>query len=114
MIRSKKLRASARNQECTLNISGVCNGNPETTVLAHISDGNGGMALKGNDTSSCFACSSCHDAIDGRIPYFQQSDNANVLDWYLRRAMSKTIVIWIESGLVCVAGHEGFKGRAAK
>jgi len=110
MIRSKALTQSARGQNCTLNISGVCNGDPETTVLAHLPDGNGGMGIKSNDTSACFACSSCHDAIDGRTPYFRQSDNANVYDWYLRRAMNRTWVIWIDMGLITVTGY---KGRAA-
>ncbi|HBB1356564.1 nuclease domain-containing protein, partial [Escherichia coli] len=29
------LRKEARNRECQVRIYGVCNGNPETTVLAH-------------------------------------------------------------------------------
>ncbi len=30
------LRKAARGRECQVRIPGVCNGNPETTVLAHI------------------------------------------------------------------------------
>ena len=33
---SKKIRNSARGQDCALRIPGVCNFNPETTVLAHV------------------------------------------------------------------------------
>lgn len=35
MIRSDKLRKSARGQDCTLQIPVVCNRDPATTVLAH-------------------------------------------------------------------------------
>jgi hypothetical protein len=106
MIRSKKLRDSARGQVCTLNIARICNGNPETTILAHIPDGNGGMALKGHDISACFACSSCHDAIDGRHPYFQQGNNRDHYHWYLMRGLNRTLVAWIESGLINVKGYK--------
>ncbi len=30
------LRKAARGRECQVRIPGVCNGNPETSVLAHI------------------------------------------------------------------------------
>ncbi|BBI46989.1 hypothetical protein KPSA1B_105772 [Pseudomonas syringae pv. actinidiae] len=33
---SKKLRASAKGQDCTVRIPAICNYNPETTVLAHL------------------------------------------------------------------------------
>jgi len=42
----------------------VCNHNPETTVLAHLSGG--GMGRKTPDTEGAFCCSSCHDVLDGR------------------------------------------------
>src|ERR1044071_1773308 len=45
----KKLRDSARGEECTLNVYGVCNNNPETTVLAHLPDESNGMGMKADD-----------------------------------------------------------------
>lgn len=62
------IRRAARGQDCTLQILGVCNGDPETTVLCHsnqLADGKG-MGLKAPDTEACFGCSSCHDVLDGR------------------------------------------------
>ena len=57
-----KLRRFARNQPCTLRIPGVCNGNPETTVLAH---GRGaGMGTKVVDYIGVHACSACHSHLD--------------------------------------------------
>jgi hypothetical protein len=65
-----KIRSAARGQECTLQIFDVCNCDPETTVLCHdnrIESGKG-MGLKAPDSEACFACSSCHDVLDGRTP----------------------------------------------
>ncbi|MER2105083.1 MAG: nuclease domain-containing protein, partial [Pseudomonas atacamensis] len=46
-VSSKKLRASANGQECTVRMPGICNHNPETTVLAHLPCGQKGMGIKG-------------------------------------------------------------------
>lgn len=64
------IRKAARGQDCTLRIPGVCNWNPETTVLAHspFLESGRGMGLKAPDTEACFACSACHDVLDRRVP----------------------------------------------
>lgn len=63
---SKPLRDSARGETCTLRL-GCCNGNDETTVLAHIRQfGWAGIAQKPADFLSFYACAACHDAFDGR------------------------------------------------
>jgi hypothetical protein len=100
MIRSNKLRQSARGEACTLQILGVCNHNPETTVLAHLPSEQHGMALKADDTCSCFACSACHDCIDRRriVPEFEERRH-----WYLLRAIQRTTARWFERGIVRVA-----------
>jgi len=70
-MKTTKIRQSARMQECTVRIPGVCNHNPETTVLAHLGSG---TAKRGDDTNAVYACSDCHDAIDRRSKVFL-SDN---------------------------------------
>lgn len=64
------IRRAARNQQCQLQILGVCNGDPATTVLCHSNQlaAGKGMGLKAPDTEACFGCSSCHDVLDGRAP----------------------------------------------
>jgi len=62
-----KLRKSAKGRECQIRIQGVCNGNPETTVLAHLNGG--GMGMKRSDIHGAYACSACHDVVDGRQDY---------------------------------------------
>jgi hypothetical protein len=64
---SKKLRDFARGQDCTLQLEGICNRNPETTVMCHIrAFGMSGIAMKPPDYHAVFACSACHDALDRR------------------------------------------------
>lgn len=62
-----KLRRLARDRDCTVRLPGICNGNHETTVLAHVRlPGLSGMGIKSNDVFAAWACSACHDAIDRR------------------------------------------------
>lgn len=62
-----KLTKSARGRDCQVRIPGICNGNPETTVLAHYRlAGTCGMGIKPHDMLGAWACSSCHDEIDRR------------------------------------------------
>lgn len=67
-IVSKKIRNAARGEECCFQIVGVCNHNPETTVLCHLPDESKGMGLKADDLSAAFGCHECHSAVDGRRP----------------------------------------------
>ena len=62
-----KERKAARGQNCTLRISGYqgCSGT-DTTVLAHAPSRDDGKGFKSNDRWAAFACSNCHDLIDGR------------------------------------------------
>lgn len=68
--RMTPIRKAARGEDCTMMIPGVCNANPETTVLCHdnrLKSGKG-MGIKAPDSEACFGCSSCHDVLDGRSP----------------------------------------------
>ena len=50
-----------------IRLEGICNHNPETTVLAHIRmPGISGMGLKADDLLGAWAGSSCHAAVDRR------------------------------------------------
>lgn len=61
------LRKEARGRECTVRIPGVCNGNSETVILAHLRmAGLTGVGMKADDLFGAWCCSSCHDAIDRR------------------------------------------------
>lgn len=64
----------ARGQDCQIRLEGICNFNSETTVLAHYRlAGLCGTGLKPPDLIGAWACSACHDAVDGRR-YFAVDD----------------------------------------
>jgi hypothetical protein len=92
------LRKAAKGRDCMVRIPGVCNHNPETTVLAHIRlAGVSGMGLKADDLLGAWACSSCHEAIDRRAEMDLDRD-------YVRLAhlegMARTIAALRREGVI--------------
>jgi hypothetical protein len=64
---SLDLRKLARGKACMIRAPGVCNANPETTVLAHYRIiGLSGIGMKSPDWCGAWACFACHDFVDGR------------------------------------------------
>ncbi len=63
-----KIRQSARGEDCTIRIPGVCNFNPETTVLCHPNTHRAGKGkgLKAADELGAYGCSDCHAVLDGQ------------------------------------------------
>jgi hypothetical protein len=96
---SPKLRASARGEDCTFQIPGVCNRNPETVVLCHIADERKGLGNKSDDYSAAFGCSSCHEAID------QHRLSAEDELFFKLRGMQRTWRRWVETGLIKLPGR---------
>ena len=97
-IRMRKIRDSARGQDCTV-MSDFCNSNPETVVFAHYSTpGESGMGMKNDDSAGVYACSSCHDWLDGRAHRGTEVDRH--IEWYWFRAMRKTWKLLIENGVL--------------
>ena len=93
-IRSKKITQSARGESCTLRIPTVCNHNSETVVFAHIA-GNKGTGTKNHDLFGVYACSNCHDWIDGRCNYAVNDYLEEIL-----RALQETQLKLIEKGII--------------
>lgn len=62
-----KLEDRARGMPCQVRLPGICNFNPETTVLAHLRmAGLCGTGIKPHALIGAWACSACHDALDRR------------------------------------------------
>ena len=94
-----KITKSARGENCTVRITGYCNGNTETVVLAHL---NGirfkhGTGQKVNDIHGAYCCSGCHDALDGRIRTNHSRDQLKL--WPLEGVIETQIKL-IEKGLL--------------
>lgn len=84
-----------------MRLPGICNWDRTTVVLAHINRGGvGGMGMKAPDVAGVFACSACHDVLDGRqkSPYRQ-----DVLDGYIVDAMCRQLKWWVDNGYLGAA-----------
>ena len=92
---SKKIRSSARGQQCQVRIPGVCNGNNETVVLAHVGKGSG-MGQKCDDIHATYACSACHDVIDNRT----RVGDPRINRLYAYEGMIRTQSILLKQGLI--------------
>ena len=93
---SKKLRQSAKGQECTFRIPGVCNHSPETTVLCHAPNEERGMGNKGDDHHAAFGCCSCHEHLDmNRLPKAEAAA-------YWLQGIERTHRSWVKKGLMVV------------
>lgn len=88
-VRAVNLRKFAQGKDCQLRIPGVCNFNPETTVLAHLRRGGvAGLGQKPPDLVGVHACSACHDCIDHRTPH-----TLNDLDTYILEGLVRTLAV---------------------
>jgi len=102
-----KMRKSAKGQDCTFNLHGVCNHNPETTVLCHAPSPVKGMGNKGDDWFAAFGCSDCHRYIDEQ---FMKIRNEPAL-WL--QAVRRTWAVWIDMGLIVLPAGTKPKDKKA-
>ena len=97
LTRSKKIKDSARGESCALRFYQVCNDSNETVVFAHVGS-DGGMGIKCGDNFGVYACSGCHDLIDGRIKspdgnYDFSSDILRALEETQQKLIDKGIMV---------------------
>ncbi len=99
-IKVKAITDSARGEQCTLRIGGVCNFDPSTTVFAHMNGA--GWATKHHDIHGCYACSNCHDWFDQRLKIKGSGAGISIVnrEHEMLRAMIETQRILIEKGLI--------------
>jgi len=89
------ITVSARGEECQIRLWLICNRDNTTTVLAHLNGA--GWAIKKPDILGAYACSSCHDAVDGRLKTDITQDQ---LELEFRRAVERTQLILIDKKLI--------------
>ena len=93
-----KITQSARNEECQVRLIGICNHNSETTAFAHYRKGGlGGMGKKPKDIFGAYACSACHDVLDGRV---KAEIDLFTLDSEFKSAVLRTQLILINKDLI--------------
>lgn len=89
------LRKSAQGRDCQVRIPVVCNYNSETVVLAHV--GKSHMGGKCSDLIAAFACSACHDVLDGRVKTELSKAELSLM---AREGVERTQLIWLKEGLI--------------
>ena len=99
-MKSKKIRNSARGEDCQVRIPGICNFNPETTIPAHIGHG-GGTGMKAADLEIAYCCSDCHDLIDDRVNSVRFTRDAILVMAFEGAARTRSILV--NKGLIEVA-----------
>lgn len=65
-----KIRKSARDEDCTVRLPGVCRWLPEYTIWSHAPWGSAGKArsLKAIDEAGAYCCTACDAVIDRQAP----------------------------------------------
>lgn len=83
---NQKIRDSARGEECTVRIAGVCTFDPEKTVWSHAplgAAGKGGQ-IKALDLCGAYCCTACDAAVDQLQGLPAGVTRAKVLeDWFM-------------------------------
>lgn len=90
-LKSKKLRDSARNQQCTVH-SPVCSYDSDTTILAHYNLDGGCMGGKSGDLSAGYCCHKCHEWLDQNKPSKEDAL------FYKSRSIVRTHLVMLEEG----------------
>lgn len=73
----KKITQSAAGENCAVRIQFVCNHNPQTVVYAHVNGVRFGHGMGIKTKIGAYACSACHDVLDGRV---RRPDGLSVTD----------------------------------
>lgn len=92
-----KIRKSAKNQECQVRITGICNHDNSTTVFAHLNGA--GLGIKHSDLFGAYACSNCHSWLDGG---YVKSSTRDIRDFMHLQAVFRTQLMLLEQGLVTI------------
>lgn len=96
-MKQDKLTRAARGRDCAVRLPGICNGNPETVVLAHYRmAGICGTGIKPHNLIGAWACSACHDEIDRRTRRMPVEDAR----LYHLEGMARTLNTLIAEGAV--------------
>ena len=97
MTKQDKYTRSARGQPCQARTPGVCNFNPETTVLAHLNGS--GMGMKALPIHGAYLCSDCHDLVDGRVRT-KEYYSAQLRHYIHLQAVINTQILMIKNGIL--------------
>jgi hypothetical protein len=95
-MNEKKIQASARGEECTVRLPGICSHNPETVVFAHLSGVRFGHGVGKKTRWGCYACYECHREIDRQTTRLEK-DYVKLAHY---EAVIETLDKLVEKGLI--------------
>lgn len=100
---NRALRDLARDAPCLVQIPGICNNRPETSVWAHSNQARHGhgMGIKAHDVFGAICCSSCHAEID-HGKQLSQSERQE----YWQKGFERTLLHLFRNGMVSVYGRK--------
>lgn len=93
----KKLRQSARGEDCLVRLPGVCTHDPETVIWSHYRGlaGGKGMLIKSIDLAGAYCCTACDAVYDGqRRPPPGMNRDAVELAWLQGHIRSLVRAAW--------------------
>lgn len=82
-----KVKASAKGEDCTVRLVGVCSFDPKKTVWSHgrwgaqLGEAGRGMGTKALDLCGAYACTDCDAAYDGQLKVPGLTRTQIDLDW---------------------------------
>ena len=97
----QRIRESARGEDCTVRIPGVCRAHPDYTIWSHAPLGAAGKGggLKALCLCGAYCCTACDAVIDGQAPLPGGYSRAMALnDWFMGHMRS--LVRLRQKGLV--------------
>ena len=95
-----KITESARGEECTVRIIGVCSYDPAQTIWSHARHGAAGKGkgIKALDLAGAYACTSCDLAYDQLIGVPHMTRTEVDTDWF--HGHLRSLVILQQKGLI--------------
>jgi hypothetical protein len=96
-----KIRQSARDEECTVRLPGVCRWLPEYTILSHAPWGSAGKGrgIKSLDVAGAYCCTACDAVIDRQAKPPEGMTREEVeLAWF--HGHMRTLVRFKDKGLI--------------
>lgn len=97
-MKQTKITKSARGKDCQVRVMGVCRGDTETTVFAHLNGG--GMGRKHSDLHGAYACRDCHAWLDGE---YVKDSTREQRDFEHMQGIIRTQAILLSEGLIKLA-----------
>ena len=93
-MKQDKYTRSAEGKECQIRLEGCLFSN-DTTVLAHLNGA--GMGIKSLNIHGAYACSNCHDIVDGRQ---RSSLSQKQIELDHLRGVIRTQIIMVKEGIL--------------